>query len=104
MSWLVDRTEHQCPQLLGELDPVAVRVVDVEEAHLARQLDDDPDLDARLAQPVGLRLQVGRRRRARRPSSLGSPSASPISISPRRSSRPALVEVDGELLEAERSR
>ena len=32
-------------QLLGELDPVAVGIEDVEQTDVAAELDDDPDLD-----------------------------------------------------------
>src|SRR4029077_8418754 len=46
-------------KLLRELDPVPVRVVDVEQAHLALELEDDPDLDPLRAQAVCLRFQVG---------------------------------------------
>src|SRR5438034_4927405 len=87
-------------QLLSQLNAIPVRVVHVEEPHLARQLEDDPDLDASLAQPVGLLLEVGRvdvrdafvaRLALREPDlHLASPEL-----------RPARVEVDGELLEAE---
>ena len=52
-----DRAE-QSYELLGELDPVPVGVVDVEQAHLALELEDDPDVHAGVAQAVGLRLQV----------------------------------------------
>src|SRR5258707_5662599 len=45
-------------ELLCELDSVAVRVVDVEQAHLALQLEDDAYVDAFRAQAVGLGLQV----------------------------------------------
>src|SRR3954452_2549844 len=86
-------------QLLSQLNAIPVGVVHVEEPHLARQLEDDPDLDARLAQSVGLLLQVGdvdvrdalvARLALREPDlHLASPEL-----------RPARVEVDGELLEA----
>src|SRR5437588_12476805 len=45
-------------KLLRKLDAVSVRIEDVEQAHLAVQLDDDADLDALGAQPLGLRLQI----------------------------------------------
>src|SRR5918992_164963 len=45
-------------EFLGQLDPVSVRVVDVEDAHLVVQLQDDADLDALVAEPLRLRLQV----------------------------------------------
>ena len=45
-------------QHLRELDPVSVRVEDVEQAHLAVQLEHDADVDARGAQTLGLRLDV----------------------------------------------
>src|SRR5205807_565395 len=45
-------------KLLRKLDAVSVRIEDVEQAHLAVQLDDDADLDALGAQALGLRLQV----------------------------------------------
>src|SRR5256714_14615995 len=87
-------------QLLSQLNAIPVRVVHVEEPHLARELEDDPDLDARLAQPVGLLLEVGdvdvrnalvARLALREPDlHLASPEL-----------RPARVEVDRELLEAE---
>src|SRR5882757_7286108 len=87
-------------QLLSQLNAIPVRVVDIEEPHLAGQLEDNPDLDASLAQPVGLLLEVGdvdvrdalvARLPLREPDlHLASPEL-----------RPAGVEVDGELLEAE---
>src|SRR5256886_8899799 len=87
-------------QLLSQLNAIPVRVVHVEEPHLARQLEHDPDLDARLAQPVGLLPEVGdvdvrdafvARLALREPDlHLASPEL-----------RPARVEVDGELLETE---
>src|SRR3954469_25988462 len=87
-------------QLLSQLNAIPVGVVHVEEPHLARQLEDDPDLDARVAQPVGLFLQVGdvdvrdalvARLALREPDlHLAAPEL-----------RPARVEVDGVLLEAE---
>ena len=43
-------------ELFGQLNPVAVCVIDVEQTHLAPELEDDPDVDACRAQPVGLRL------------------------------------------------
>src|SRR5439155_22538516 len=46
-------------ELLRELHPVAVRVVDVEEPHLALELEDDADVDAGRPQPLGLGLEVG---------------------------------------------
>src|SRR3954451_21899410 len=87
-------------QLLSQLNAIPVGVVHVEEPHLARQLEDDPDLDARLAQLVGLLLQIGdvdvrdalvARLALREPDlHLAAPQL-----------RPARVEIDGELLEAE---
>src|SRR4051812_13164693 len=87
-------------QLLSQLNAIPVGVVHVEEPHLARQLEDDPDLDARLAQSVGLLLQIGdvdvrdalvARLALREPDlHLAAPEL-----------RPARVEVDSELLEAE---
>src|SRR3954468_5727964 len=87
-------------QLLSQLNAIPVGVVHVEEPDLARQLEDDPDLDARLAQSIGLLLQIGdvdvrdalvARLALREPDlHLASPEL-----------RPARVEVDGELLEAE---
>src|SRR5438067_869843 len=94
------RSIGRASELLGELDPVAIRVVDVEKAHLAGQLEDDPDLDACLAQALRLRLQVGHldmRDAGVHELSLGEPdlhlAASEL--------RPALLEVDRDLLEAE---
>src|SRR3712207_4531480 len=42
--------------VLPELDPVAVRVADIEQAHLTVQLEDAAAPDATAAQPVGLGL------------------------------------------------
>src|SRR5581483_3910424 len=96
------RPDGASAELLRELDPVPVRVEDVEEADLSLQLDDDPDLDARLAQPVGLPLQVvdvdvrDAAVLSRLP--LGEADLHPATPQ----ARPALVEVERELLEAER--
>src|SRR4051812_30387843 len=58
-SWMSTGRSTGALQLLRELDPVAVRVVDVEEAHHAlRDLDDDADLDALVAEAVRLDLHV----------------------------------------------
>src|SRR5204863_9581999 len=45
-------------QLLRELDPIPVRVVYVEQSHLALELEDDADVHAGVAQPLRLRLQI----------------------------------------------
>ena len=44
--------------LLGELEPVAVRVEDVDQPHRPVQLEHGADLDARLGQPLALGLDV----------------------------------------------
>src|SRR5215471_14455618 len=87
-------------ELLRELDPVAVGIVDVEQAYLARQLEDDPDLHADLTQPLRLALEVahidmcdtGLRRLALCEPDLHL-TASEV--------RPARLEIDGDLLEPE---
>src|SRR5262245_5168782 len=87
-------------ELLGELDPVPVGVVDVEEAHLARQLEHDPDFDACVAQPLRLSLEVADvdvRDAVVRQFALREPYLH-LAATQR---RPALLEVDGGLLEAE---
>src|SRR5580765_6368557 len=89
-------------QLLRKLDPVAVGVEDIEQPHLTLQLEDDADLDAGRAQPVGLRFQVcnvdvgDAAVLARFP--FGEPDLHGTVLE----QRPALVEVDARLLEAER--
>src|SRR4051794_8141292 len=45
--------------MLRELNAVAVRVEDVDEAHLAGEVEDDTNLDTLLTQLVGLDLHVG---------------------------------------------
>src|SRR5918912_2093005 len=45
-------------ELFGKLDPVAVRIEDVEQAHLAVQLEDDADVDAAVAKVVRDALDV----------------------------------------------
>src|ERR671936_160712 len=45
-------------KLLRKLDAVPVRVVDIEQAHLAVELEHGADLDPLAAQPVGLGLDV----------------------------------------------
>src|SRR5919206_4506948 len=45
-------------KLLGKLDAISVGVVDVEQPHLAVQLEDDADLDSRRPKPLRLRLHV----------------------------------------------
>src|SRR5215475_10130676 len=45
-------------KLFGKLDSVAVRVVDVEEAHLGVELEHGSDLDSLAAQALGLSLDV----------------------------------------------
>ena len=45
-------------EVLGQLDAVPVAVVDVEQAHLAVQLEHNADLDARGTQAAGLGLDV----------------------------------------------
>src|SRR6266566_30631 len=58
-SWISTGRSIRAPlKLLRELDSVPVRVVDVQQPHLALQLEDDADVDAAGAQAVGLRLQV----------------------------------------------
>src|SRR4051794_37313013 len=58
-SWISTGRSIRAPlQLLCELDSVPVRVVDVQQPHLALQLEDDADVDAAGAQAVGLRFQV----------------------------------------------
>ena len=61
----------------AQLDAVAVGIEDVDEAHLARQLDDDADPNVFAAQALGLGLHVldvergdRRRRRGSRPSAI----------------------------------
>src|SRR5437867_3226677 len=48
-------------EIFRELDPVAVLVVDVEQADVAVELEDDADLDFSCAQALGFTLHVGDR-------------------------------------------
>src|SRR4051794_28080345 len=88
-------------ELLRQLHAVAVRVVHVEQAHLPLQLEDDADVDAGAAQPLGLGLEVDHVD--------GGDGAVLLRLALREPElhltvlqvRPALVEVDRELLEAE---
>ena len=92
--------------LLGELDPVAVRVEDVEQPHLAVQLEHDADLDpasrSRCASAFTSSTSTSRRRlppparprRSRSPcrSARASPSGRPSRRTPR--SKPSVLRVE----------
>ena len=54
-----DHGDASSRHVLGELDPVPVRVEDVDEPDLAVQLEHDADLDPRGAEPFCLGLHVG---------------------------------------------
>src|SRR5436305_4176984 len=102
-SWISTGRSTSRSELLRELDAIAVRVVDIEKAHHAvRDLDDDPDVDACRAQPVGdalhvVHVDVGDDAVVTR-DAFGEPDLHRAVLQV----RPALVEVDGVLLEAER--
>src|SRR3954452_4391868 len=102
-SWMSTGRSTGALQLLRELDAVAVGVVDVEEAHHAlRDLDDDADLDALVAQAVGLCLHVldvdVRYDAVVARVALGEADLHRAALQV----RPALLEVDGHLLELQR--
>src|SRR3954454_19026872 len=86
--------------MLRELNAVAVRVEDVDETHLAREVEDDAHLDALLAQLVGLDLHVrdvDHRDAALGRLTLGERDAHRAVLE----LRPLVVPVDEGLLEAE---
>src|SRR5438876_9114729 len=88
-------------KLLRKLDPVAVRIEDVEQAHRPVELEDDPDLDARAPEPLGLRLDVFDvhvRDAAVLRLSLGEPDLHSAPLQP----GPAALAVEVGLCEAER--
>src|SRR6266566_98076 len=102
-SWISTGRSIRAPlKLLRELDSVPVRVVDVQQPHLALELEDDADVDAARAQAGGLRLQVRdvdvRHGAVRLRLALREPDLHPAAPEV----RPALREVDGDLLEPER--
>src|SRR5690242_8174772 len=88
---------------LRELDAVAVGIEDVDEQHLAGDLDDRADLDALVTQAGGLGPDVRdvhhRHARVR----VGVALRERDVHFPVREGRPALVEIDRRLLEAEQA-
>src|SRR5579872_1642880 len=88
-------------EVLRELDAVAVRVVDVDEPHVAVQLEHRADLDPGLAEAVGLGadvVDVDMRYTALLGLAFGERDVHLASLE----ARPALVPVDEQLAEAER--
>src|SRR4051812_1102661 len=86
--------------ILRELDAVPVRVEDVEQPHLAVELEHDADLDALGPQPVRLRLHV-LDVHVRDPALLRLPLGERDLHRPALEPGPAAVPVDVRLLEAE---
>src|SRR6185437_16029016 len=101
-SWPGPRTASGL-ELLRQLDAIAVRVVDVEQAHDAlRDLDDSADLDAFLPEALGLAFHVVDVDMRDCAVGLGIAFGEADLHRAVPEMRPAFGEVDGDLLETER--